>query len=203
MDPEQTQLNQQIKERFGQLPKVVQSAITSADVQKHLRDLATTSKLHLDQWETLENQVMMTLLGFQPIEDLQKNIKDEVGISDELAKSLTEDVSKFVFEPIRAELEKQLEPVAQSANVVAQAEAEASGEVRSQVAPGEISGVAGEQAGAPAEGASVVPAASSEAEPQEEEKKVVRATALETYKLGEPSTARKSIEDDPYREPFQ
>ena len=68
---------------------MVQDAITSADVEKHLRELANIQKLHLDQWDLLENEVMLTLLGLQPIEDLQKNIKDSVEVTDEVAKALS------------------------------------------------------------------------------------------------------------------
>ena len=48
-----------------------------------MRALADTNKLHIDQWESLENEVMLALLGFQPIQDLEKNIKSEVGVTDE------------------------------------------------------------------------------------------------------------------------
>lgn len=188
MDSEEKQLNEQIQERFKMLPKVVQSAITSADVEKHLRDLANTSKLHLDQWETLENQVMLTLLGFQPIEELERNIKGEVGVDDELAKTLAEGISKIVFEPIRVELERELSTATSS--------------------------VPAEDTGATAQAPAVVP----EATPQPPvavqtvtpatppapapEGKAVRASISEAYKTGEASTARRNVEDDPYREPI-
>ena len=98
-----------LQERFVQLPKVVQDAIRSADVEKRMRELAENNKLHLDQWQTLENEVMLALLGFQPTEDLAKNIESQVGVTPEVAKSLAGNISKTVFEPIREELERQLE----------------------------------------------------------------------------------------------
>jgi hypothetical protein len=172
-----------IKERFGQLPKVVQDAITSADVEKRLRDLANTHKLHLDQWETLENQVMLTLLGIEHSDDLEKNIKSGVGVDEETAKSLTADISKIVFEPIREELERQLEHPDAKAAEVSGVEA-----ARTQVLGGEM------KPAAPA----VLPATPPQPQPTE---RAVRAPISEAYKAGEPSTARKAIEDDPYREP--
>ncbi|HTR18538.1 MAG TPA: hypothetical protein VMH91_00975 [Candidatus Paceibacterota bacterium] len=163
MDPEEKDLDTRLQERFKQLPKVVQDAITSADVEKRMRSLADTQKLHLDQWESLENEVMLALLGFQPVEDLQKNIKSEVDVSDEVAATLASEVSKLVFEPIREELEKQL---------------------------------------ATSNGASAMPAVlpATPPAPQNEEK-AIRAPISESYKPGEVSNARKSVHDDPYREP--
>src|SRR3990167_605366 len=99
---------EKMQARFLQLPKALQDAITSADVEKKLRALSETHKLHLDQWQKLENEVMLALLGFQPVENLEANIKNEVGIAEEEAKALAGDIADTIFEPIRAELEKEL-----------------------------------------------------------------------------------------------
>ena len=165
-----------LEKRFAELPKVVQNAITSTDVRKGMRALADTHKLHLDQWETLENEVMMTLFGVFPIDELQANIQKEVEVPEEIAKALTENISKIVFEPIRAELERELaQPSAQAAEAVAAPTAPA----------------------APA--APAVLPATPPAEPPTT--KIARAPVSESYKAGEASTIRKSVHDDPYREP--
>ncbi len=109
MDPDIKELEIQLNERFAQLPKVVQNAITSAGVGKRLRELADTYKLHLDQWQTLENEVMLTLLGFQKTENLEENLKKEVGIPAETASALVSNIAEMVFHPIRKELERGLE----------------------------------------------------------------------------------------------
>jgi len=171
-----------IKERFAQLPKVVQEAITSADVEKRMRELAETQKLHLDQWESLENEVQLTLLGVQPIEDLQKNIKSEVGVTDEIAKSLTEEISKIVFEPVRQELERQLEHPEAKAEALSGVE-----QARKDVLGTETT------AAAPVAAPATPPPAPNDA-------KAVRAPVSETYKPGQASTERKEVHEDPYRE---
>lgn len=103
------ELNTQLQERFAKLPKVVQEAITSADVEKHLRELAEHHKLHIDQWELLENEVMLSLLGFQPAAELADNIQKHVSVDETTAISLAADISTIVFEPIRKELERGLD----------------------------------------------------------------------------------------------
>lgn len=182
MDQNTNDLDKQLGEQFKKLPKVVQDSITSADVQKRMRDLAETHKLHLDQWQLLENEVMLTLLGFQETEKLEKNIKDEVGVSDETAKQLAADISKIVFEPIRGELERALEHP--DAKVAAVSVVEAA---RAQVLS---------EAAAP----TVAPATPPPAPPTQ---RIERAPISAAYKAGEPSSIRPSIEDDPYREPPQ
>jgi hypothetical protein len=175
-----SEFDAKMKARFKELPKVVQDAITSADVQKRMRMLADTQKLHIDQYESLENEVTLALLGFQPIEDLQKNIKSELGVDDAMAKTLTEEISKIVFEPIRGELERQLE------------HPEAKAEV--------LSGV--EQAGKQAIQAETAPAVAPATPPvQPTGEKAVRAPISDTYKPGQASSERKEVHEDPYREP--
>lgn len=174
----QPDLNIEIQKRFKALPKVVQNAITSADVQKELRALADTNKLHIDQWQLLENEVMLTLLGFQPTEELAHHLKADLDVSAEMAASLAADISKIVFEPIRAELERELaQPGAQ----------------------GDETNPAPATPAAPAAPA-VLPATPPAEAPAG---KIERAPISESYKAGETSVARKSVHDDPYREPPQ
>ncbi|HEY4525178.1 MAG TPA: hypothetical protein VJL39_02335 [Candidatus Paceibacterota bacterium] len=166
------ELNAQLQARFNDLPKVVQDSITSADVQEHLRKLADTHKLHLDQWQRLENEVMLTLLGFQPVEDLQQNLVHDVGVDGEVAKALAADISAIVFVPIREELEREL---AHTGTQPATAEATQ-----------------------PAAGEKVAPATPP---PERGTDRAVRPLPTESYKSGEKSSERKEVHADPYREP--
>jgi len=174
MDSE-TDYEKLIADRMAELPQVVQDAITSADVAKRLRELATTHLLHLDQWESLENEVRMTLLGINDSADLEKNIAKKVGVTAEVAQSLTDDISTVIFEPIREELERQLDhPDAQ-----AKVESDIDRMTAQVLAP---------------------PPAPISSAPTAPETKVERAPLSDTYKTGEMSTARKDVHNDPYRE---
>lgn len=200
-----TDIDKRLKERFAQLPKPVQDAITSADVEKRLRDLADSQKLHLDQWQSLENEVMLALLGVEELDDLQKNIEKEVGVRPEVARELTESIMTAVFEPIREELERQLgHPQAQNEEL---SEVE---RLRQEMLAREPAQPAQTPISAPAEStapslpsmptsapATPLPETSSPAVSE----KVVRAPASGAYKPGETSATRADIHDDPYREP--
>ncbi|HEY4526407.1 MAG TPA: hypothetical protein VJK53_00950 [Candidatus Paceibacterota bacterium] len=186
------QENESIKERFKRLPKVVQDAIMSADVEKHLRELATNQKLHLDQWELLENQVMYTLLGIADSADLEKNIRENVGVPENIARELAAAISRIVFEPIRQELERNLEHPEAKKEGVSNVEA-----TRREVlgkAPIPIETATPEPPGP-------IPAVGTSSSATPTEKKAERGPASGAYIPGEPSSARKIVEDDPYREP--
>lgn len=186
---EEQNLNDVIKEQYARLPKVVQQAIATTDIQKHLRGLSTTSSLHIDQWESLEHVVMLTLLGVHPIEELQQNIANDVEVSTEVAADLAQKINEMVFEPIREELERQLEHPDARAKEVSGVEAMRDNALANAQEP-----VAAPAPSAPA----VQPATPPSPTP---EVKVARPTDSTSYKPGETSAQRAAVHEDPYREP--
>ena len=180
----QIDLKETLAQRFKELPAPVQRAITSSDVEKRLRELATQHRLHVDQWDALENEVMLALLGFEHPQDLEKNLAAALGAGVEGVQTIAKDINKIIFEPIREELERELEhPQAQEKQLT---EAEAA---RQQLLEG---GETGETPPA-------TPPAPTPPAPKTDAL-VARTPASGAYKPGEPSTSRKSVVDDPYRE---
>lgn len=174
MHMEENELQQTLVERFQTLPKTVQDAVTSADVQARMRELAGKHKLHVDKWALLENEVMLTMLGLEKTNELAKNIAKEIDMPQEAAEALAADISKVVFEPIRAEMEKiTAELMAEEA-----AHASESSEQKPAAAP-------------------ILAATPPRAAPQTT---IERAPASNSYGAAAPSHERKTIEGDPYRE---
>lgn len=102
-------IEKKIQERFAALPESVKEAIDDASVEQKLRALASTYKLHLDQWVLLENEIMLTLLGIEDPEDMARNISKEVGIDDSTAKKLVADIALQIFKPIREQMQITLD----------------------------------------------------------------------------------------------
>ena len=175
-------------ERYAELPPVLQRAIDSAEVEEHLRTLAKTHNLHLDQWQTLENEVMLTLFGFEATANLQKNLETEVGVPAEQARALADDISKIVFEPIRAQLEEQLDHPEQQRPASTDLE-----KLRMQeIAVAQSVAITASNVTAPAIQPATPPTPTSDG-------KAVRAQISGAYS-GAASHERKTVEGDPYRE---
>ena len=168
-----TDIEKQISERFGQLPKVVQQAIVSADLEQKLRELSATQKLHIDQWEKLQKEVTFTLLGFQDPVELPEHIATSLEISIEEANVVAGSINEIIFEPIREELERELGHPAAKEEEVSDVEA-----ARRQIL-------------------AVVPATPP---PEAHAGKAIRASLSDSYHAEVPSTVRTTIENDPYRE---
>lgn len=97
-------LQEKIRQRFDEIPRLVQEVIQSAETERYLRALTAANKLGADQYDPLENEVLLALLGFQPTERLADNIKNVLAVSDELADRLAADIARFIFDPLRQAL---------------------------------------------------------------------------------------------------
>jgi hypothetical protein len=199
-------LEEIVNERLEQLPKVVQNAIRSGDVKEHMQKLAERHKLHVDQWESLEREVQFTLLGFQPVEELEQNIMSEVGVPQEKAHELAIAIGQSVFEPIREVLERELSnPEAKPEDVsdmeTSRRQAIASEKAATQTTPVTTPDAAATPAVAPSAAVAaprvVLPGTPPPPAPQGTAK---RAPIADTYLSSTPSHERKTIEGDPYRE---
>ncbi len=177
MDDDKTQpdIEEQFKTRFAELPQQVQRAIESADVQKNLQLLSTKHKLHIDQWELLENEVRLVLYGFQPAEKLEENIARELEMPLESAQALANDIATTVFEPIRNELEQELKEQTQGTEKTPE---ERLAEIAASVA-------------------TVLPATPP---PPKPEGAVIRAPTSPLYTQASRSHERSAPDGDPYRE---
>lgn len=176
---------QLLEEYFKNLHPVIQRAITDTAVETHLRKLATTNHLHVDQWQVLENEVMMALVGMKRFDDFEKNIRSTLSLPTDVASALAADISASVFAPIREEIERSLshpDAVAEKVNPIE--------DLSQEILQGYSST------------SSTVQPKAITPEPQPEQKPTVKRTdAPASYSNGTPSTGRQDVHADPYRIP--
>jgi hypothetical protein len=92
---------EQIQERFKQLPKEVQEAVTSADVHDKILGVAKKYGLHVDQEGELVDQIGLIMLGLSPSKDFVKNFSSSAEVDVKTATSIAEDINKEIFDEIR------------------------------------------------------------------------------------------------------
>lgn len=185
MTPQQTQttVQQELAERFAQLPQSVQEAVTSAEVEKKLRALAQKHKLHLDQWVLLENEIMLTLLGLEDPENMATNIAKQVRVGADTAQAIVNDIATLVFAPIRQTLQQGAPGEGTRPMVKSTVQSDSDG----LVIPG--------QTPAPQETPSTIEASNTKNRPTD--------LSGSAYQTGTSSVARKNVVGDPYREPVE
>ena len=141
---------------------------------------------------------MLALLGIKSPNDLQENIQKELSIPTETASALTKDISQMIFEPVREELERELDhPQAKEGEVsdLDQVQTELLAEAKHDGAtiPELLPKVDFSKVVLPVQ--SVAPTTPP---PTKSDEKAVRAAAPTS--AAEPSATRKAIANDPYRE---
>lgn len=95
-----------LKERFKKLPKELQEAILTVDSNEDLKDITEKYNLHIDKSAELMDEVGLTMLGIHNPNNFKENIKDRIGIEDNLAREITADIDEVVFAPIKESLKK-------------------------------------------------------------------------------------------------
>ncbi len=98
-----------LAEQMRDLPQALRDAITSPEVEEKLRILTQRHHLHIDQSATLENEVVLGLMGFTSLYTFADTLVEELGLSREAAIALAEDLSREVFEPVHDQLRRATE----------------------------------------------------------------------------------------------
>ncbi len=92
------------KSQFERLPKELRDAVTATDLRAKLFTLTQKYHLHIDKAGTLENEVVLVLMGMELPSLFVGNIQRELELSPENANALAKDVNEQIFHPIHEQL---------------------------------------------------------------------------------------------------
>jgi len=107
---------EQIQNRFEQLPKEIQDAITSAEVHDSIISIARKNSLHIDQEGDLVDQVGLVMLGLSPSKDFVKNLSTNSGVDTATAVAIASDINSEIFGKIKKSMREIEEKVESSTN---------------------------------------------------------------------------------------
>lgn len=198
MDPDVKKI---IEEQFRLLPAPVQRAITSAEMDEKFRVLAQKYGLHYDQWDKLENQIMLTVLGLAEADEMVNEVVKQTGLEKTRAETIVNDVAVTIFKPIREQLERELEHPEAKTREESGVEAARTSVLAGNVAEITPTAPGSAQAPAPTSASLPPPVTAATPPPPPPTEKAIRMPASGAYKPGEASHTRKDVHDDPYREP--
>lgn len=93
-----------IQDQFQSLPESIQKVITESRWENKVRNLAKRYHLHIDQETDIENQTLLTMLGFEVPEDFVKNLIENANLHDDEAEVIAKEIDRDVFQMIREQL---------------------------------------------------------------------------------------------------
>lgn len=97
--------DQQIQERFAQLPPDMQQAIESSHVEEHLQTVGTRFGLHIDQLGALKDATYLVMLGFADPSEFAADIADFAHLSKDAAAQVAQSIDAELFTPIRQSMQ--------------------------------------------------------------------------------------------------
>lgn len=107
---------QKIQQRIAELPEDVRAAIQSNDLHQKVLAIGGKHQLHIDQVGELEDEVMLAMLGFSPLETLGKRLSDALHIAPDAGERLAADINTELFGSIRESMKKFAAAKTQAAN---------------------------------------------------------------------------------------
>ncbi len=91
---------QLIEEQKKNLPPELVRAIEETAWEPVVQKIGKDAGLNDDQVDSLEREVMLILYAFEPLENLAGNISKQVGVSEDVAKKISDSVWEMIMGPI-------------------------------------------------------------------------------------------------------
>jgi hypothetical protein len=98
-----------VSKRMEELPPYVKEAIKNARPGEKIRTIAAHHKLHIDQQDVLESEVMLVMLALSEARDFAANFSREARIDISEAEKIAEEVSRNIFDSVRETMRKHAE----------------------------------------------------------------------------------------------
>lgn len=104
-------MNDQDKKEIGEylkkLPQNIKKLIANDEWRKKVGEISQKYSLTTEQSESLENEVLMVIIGLTQAEEFKNVLQEEIQISDLIADQLSKELDKRVFEYMVKELEAE------------------------------------------------------------------------------------------------
>lgn len=97
-------MNEELKHYFAAAPQPIQDFLTGEGLAKALSGIQTKHNLHIDQAGTVENHVVLILLGLEHPNDLYGNLKLGMTLPESVLEQLVADVDREILHPMHDEI---------------------------------------------------------------------------------------------------
>ncbi len=97
---------EQIKTAYDSAPEDIQNIFFAEDFTKTLADITQKYHFHIDQSGVLSEKVSAVILGLIRREDFNRELRQSLGISDDIVNLVIYDLNQSLFNKIRQIIEK-------------------------------------------------------------------------------------------------
>ena len=101
----ETETDKLIKDQLATLPVNLQRAINATAWKDAVKQISQENNLNTDQSASLEQEVMLVIHAFEPLENFTTNMVREIGVSEEIANNIANSVAEKILDPISQKAE--------------------------------------------------------------------------------------------------
>jgi hypothetical protein len=95
-----------VQEQIKKLPKEVRDALASDELSTKIRAVGNNHHLHIDQIGTMEDEVILAIMGISDASELSDQLMKQLSISKMDADAIVNDINTTVFMPIQESMKK-------------------------------------------------------------------------------------------------
>ena len=100
----------ELREKYEKLPLNLKSALSDPEISKKISDIGRDFQVRDEESEVLTKICGLVFVSVLPLESLQEEIKERLVLSEEISKSLADDLESEVFSPYKEELANVRKP---------------------------------------------------------------------------------------------
>jgi len=106
MPPVDDKKNAEITKRYLELPEDVQNALFAKETSDSILAVGKKYTLSIEKIGELADETGLVMLGITPPSEYIKNLVQRIGVDQEKARAIAEDINQKVFSPVRESLKK-------------------------------------------------------------------------------------------------
>ncbi|MBI5405571.1 hypothetical protein HY972_00830 [Candidatus Kaiserbacteria bacterium] len=103
MDPQNQNLEDDVKQVMQTLPPVIRTYLTQGRYTAVARNMMTKYGLRIDQGGVLEREIMLLLMGVENPDEFVQALAEEAHLDRETVDGIVQDVNAQIFVPLREE----------------------------------------------------------------------------------------------------
>lgn len=95
---------EQLEKLLKNLPQGLQETILSNEINDSIYEVLENNQILDQRAGQISDLIRNVLFGLLPPEDFKESLKKEVGLKDDIAKKIFQEINRFVFFPVKQSL---------------------------------------------------------------------------------------------------
>jgi len=102
---------EQLQAQYKLLPDRIKTLMGNTETVDNIMVIGKKYNFHIDQLNTLNEEVSLVLYGIERPENFQTNLRKYLGVSEDIANLITYDINQQILLPIKEDIKELYSPL--------------------------------------------------------------------------------------------